>query len=578
MWLKSYLIVTGIGAFIALTMPSIVVIASFLIIPGIILGIMPTAFMYGVAFAVFRMLLGSYFSGVPLNLLSAVGTLALFWVIPQPGLMAARNWLASLKEPDVLTTAPIELKGNILITRPDHRCDQLCVALLKTPDVTSVSISSRNGRFHTYRIAAKSVSDKLVKPIGYGLLEETKYVARDPLAGQRALEAEWNLMLSEGKALVAGDDKPEPHFTITIEDGFVAKIDRRRKRSLAWSLKPSTPQRTAMTISNANGQVLLRQSILWNFTPTAPLVVGTSGGINNFEFGWQRERLGDGKKWATVPVIQLLLDHTNIARGVNMQAAEAKAREELERALNDPLRPAGDPAFSLANQWMASFQANDRPLGESDRKLLARIYADSRVASSDGSWAMIARVNDDALDLRRSAARRYLAASDKKEARYWINTLEGLPTGAFAKPLPEENEILADPAVSRYAWGLIKRQSDRGVDAVPDLLRLLREYSTYDPGQYGFGDLTESINAVRNGFRRIGSAASFARPEIEQLLASPGLGRRYKNGKGDWDTLLVVLGRPVETLSKPENLSGTDASYRERLAQRAAKPYDPRTD
>ncbi|TIM24448.1 MAG: hypothetical protein E5Y74_01880 [Mesorhizobium sp.] len=235
--------------------------------------------------------------------------------------------------------------------------------------------------------------------------------------------------------------------------------------------------------------------------------------------------------------------------------------------------------FALANQWMDSFRANDQPLGESDRRLLVRVLEDPRVRSPDGLWAIIKQVDGDSADLRRLAARRYLAATDKKEARHWINALAGLPVGAYTDPLPEERAILADPEVSRFATGLIKRQGDRGVDAVPDLLRLLREYSVYDPGKYGFSDLTAATDAVRSGFRRIGPAAFFARPGIEQLLASPGLKYRYKTlGQEEWDTLLVVLGKPVETLTKPENRSGTDARYRERVAQRAAKPYDPRRD
>jgi hypothetical protein len=578
MWLKTYLIVTGVGAFVALSMPSMVVIGMFLIIPGLILGIMPTAFLYGVAFALLRLLLGNFLSGVPLNLLSGLATLALFWAIPQPGLISARAWLAGLKEPDIPASAPIVLKGDILVVRPfERRCDALCAALLKTPGVTSVRIAAPNAT-STYRIAPNSTPGERAKPIGYGLLEKTKYVASDPLAGQRALEAEWNLMLAGDKALLVSGDRPEPDFSISIEDGPAVEGARHRGAQ-DWSFGPSTPQRKALTITDAEGEVLLRQSILSIFVPSAPLLVGTSGGIENFRFGWQKRRLGDGKMWAEVPVDRLLLDHTNVARGVDMEAAKAKTREELARALDDPLRPPGDPAFLLANQWMASFQASDQPLGDSDRRLLGRIFEDPRVESADGSWAVIARVRDEAADLRRFAASRYLSASDKKRQRGWVNVLAGLPEGAYATLLPEERQILADPAMSHYATGLIKRQGDRGVEAVPDLLRLLREYSVYDPGKYGFSDLTEGVNAVRSGFRRIGAAAAFARPEIEQLLASPGLDYRYKQlGRQDWDTLLVVLGRPVETLFKPENLSGTDARYRERLAQRAAKPYDPRRD
>lgn len=578
MWLKTYLIITGLGAFVALAVPSLVVIGMFLIIPGLVLGVMPTAFLYGVVFALVRLLLGNLVSGVPLNILSGVATLALFWAIPQPGLASARAWLASLKEPDILASAPIALKGDILVTRPfEGGCDALCAALLKTQGVTSVRIRARDGA-STFRIAPNTAAGTRAKAIGYGLLEKTKYVASDPLAGQRGLEAEWNLMLSEGKALLVGDDRPTPDFSISIEDGPAVE-GRNQRASLDWSLKPSTPQRKALTVTDAGGRVLLRQSILSLFLPSAPLTIGGSGGIENFRFGWQRRRVGDGKMWAEVPVETLLLAHTNISRGVDMEAANAKTREKLSRALDDPLKPTGDPAFSLANQWMDSFRAKDGPLGDSDRKLLARIFEDPRVQDPDGAWAIIARVDDDATDLRRSAARRYLAASDKKKARGWVNVLAGLPTGRFATQLAEEREILADPATSHFATGLIKRQGDRGVDAVPDLLRLLREYSLHDPGKYGFSDLTEGVNAARSGFRQIGPDASFARSEIEQLLASPGLDYRYKQlGRQEWDILLVVLGRPVETLTKPQNLSGTDARYRERILQRASKPYDPRRD
>ena len=580
MWLKTYLIITGIGAFVALTMPSLVIIGTFLIIPGLILVAMPTAFMFGVAFALFRLLLGSFVSGVPLNVMAGAATLALFWTIPQPGLIWARGMLASLKEPDIQASASIALKGDILLARPfEGRCDALCAALLKTQGVTSVRVQTPRDHLITYRIVPDSTAGKRSTVIGHGLLEERRYDASDPLAPQRALEAEWNLMLSEGKALLESDDAPEPNFTIAIEDGPAVPDAKPRTGRVDWSLKPSTPYSRALTITDAGEQVLLRQTVLSIYAPAAPLTIGTSGGIENFRFGWARQRLGDGKMYAEVPVNRLLLDHTSVSRGVDMDVAKTRAREELARALEDPRKPAGDPAFALANQWMASFRANDQPLGESDRRLLVRILEDSRVRSSDGLWAIIKQVNGDSADLRRLAARRYLAATDKKEARSWINALAGLPEGAYADPLPEEREILADPAVSRFATGLIKRQGDRGVDAVPDLLRLLREYSVYDPGKYGFSDLTAATDAVRSGFRRIGPAASFARPEIEQLLASPGLEYRYKTlGQDEWDTLLVVLGKPVETLTKPKNLGGTDARYRERVAQRASKPYDAHRD
>lgn len=45
-------------------------------------------------------------------------------------------------------------------------------------------------------------------------------------------------------------------------------------------------------------------------------------------------------------------------------------------------------------------------IADSDRKLLPRIFEDTRVEAPDGAGAIIACVDDDATDLRQSAARR----------------------------------------------------------------------------------------------------------------------------------------------------------------------------
>ena len=585
MWLKTYLIVTGIGAFLALAAPGLVVMGTFLFaIPGLVLAVMPTAFMYGVVVALFRLLLENYLSGVPLNLLSGAATLALFWAIPQPGLASAKAVLASVRQPDVAPDAPLALEGDILITRSfQSDCDSLCAALLKTPGVTSVRLQTQHHGSHTYQIVPDTTPGERATATGHGLLEEprpagSRALSRDPLAQRRALEAEWNLMLSGGKALLRSDDAPAPDFTIAIEDGPALADGIRASGHVDWSLSPSDPQHHTLTISDGAERVLLRQSVLWVFAPLAPLLIGPSGGTDNFRFGWAHKRLGDGKASSELPLDQLLLSHTDIARGVDMQAAETRTREELARALDDPRRPASDPAFALANQWMDSFRARDRSFDEDDRRLLVRILDDPRVQSPVGVWEVMKRIDDDAADLRRAAARRFLAASKKKEARDWINALAGRPAGSYAVLLPEERAILSDPAVSMYATGLIRRLGDGGVDAVPDLLRLLREYSVHDAGKYGFSDLTEGVSEVRAGFRRTGPAASFARRDIEALLATPGLDRRYRRDQEEWDTLLVVLGKPVGTLTKPETLGGTEAKYRERVAQRAARPYDPSRD
>jgi hypothetical protein len=581
MTLKTYLLITGIGAFVALAFPPLVIIGYFmLLVPGVILSAMPTAFLYGVVFAVSRYLLAAVLSGMALNVAAVVVTALVMLAIPQPVALATKARLAALRQEKVLPPAPIPLAGHILLRRGwEHNCDALCVALLKTPGVLAVTLESSIRKPATYRLVDAAAPGESIKPTGFGLSPGGRGKADDPFAGARALEAEWNLMLSDrGLKLVAEPARVMPDMAIHITDGPVSRDSLANQRRSKWSLRAAPARRKALEIFDRQGRALLRQELLSAYVPSAPLSISGNGGIENFRFEWNKQRLGDGKESDVIPVDALLLEHTTIARGVDQAAATERTRAGIAAALADPARPAGDAAFNLANQWMESLRAAKDPLSAEDRGLLVRILEDRRVTRADGLSAAVKRLADPAEDLRRLAVQRYLDAPDPKEARYWLAPWDALPPGAFAASLPEEREVLAAPQTAMYAGGLIRRQADRGVEAVPDLLRLLRAFSAYDPGKYGYSDLTSAMEAVRDALRAIGPAAAPARAEIETLLATPGLARRYENNRQSWDVLLVVLGRPVDTLEKPANLSGTVERYRERVASAAAKPYRPGRD
>lgn len=576
MTLKTYLLITGTGAFIALAFPWLVVLGFFLlVVPGMILSLMPTAFLYGVVFGVSRYLLATMLSGMALNVAAVAMTAAVLMAIPQPVALLTKARLAGLRQEAVLPPAPIRLEGHILLRRSfGHDCDGLCVALLKTPGVLSVTLESRIRKPATFRLVDAAAPGEGIKPTGFGLNPEGKGDAADPFAGARALEAEWNLMLSDrGLKLVAEPARVMPDFTIVIADAPITESKGASARRSKWSLMASIPRRKALEIFDRQGRALLRRELLSAYVPSAPLSISGNGGIENFRFEWGKQRLGDGKEADEIPVNALLLDHTTIARGVDQAAATERTRAAIMAALADPARPAGDAAFNLANQWMESLRASKDPLSAEDRGLLVRILEDRRVTSAEGLGRAVPRLADPAEDLRRLAAQRYLDADNPKDARYWLAPFASLPPGTFAATLPEERAVLARAETAMHAGGLIRRQADRGVEAVPDLLRLLRAFSTHDPGKYGYSDLTSATEAVRDAFRAIGPDAAPARAEIEVLLATPGLARRYENNRKGWDVLLVVLGRPVETLDKPENLSGTVERYRERVAKSAAQPY-----
>ena len=554
MTLKTYLLITGSGAFIALAFPSLVVLGFFLlVVPGLILSLMPTAFLYGVVFGISRYLLAGMLSGVTLNVAAVVAAAAVLLAIPQPVTLMTKARLAGLRQEAILPPAPIRLEGHILLRRSfGHNCDALCVALLKTPGVLSVTLESRIRKPATFRLVDIAAPGESLKPSGFGLSAGGRGSAEDPFAGARALEAEWNLMLSgRGLKLVSEPARVMPDMAIHITDGPVSPDSRANQRRSKWSLRADSVRRKALEIFDRQGRALLRQELLSAYVPSAPLSISGNGGIENFRFAWSKRRLGDGKESDVIPVDELLLGHTTIARGVDQAAAAERTLAGLVAALDDPARPAGDAAFKLANQWMESLRASKAPLSAEDRGLLVRILEDRRVTSAEGLGRAVSRLADPAEDLRRLAARRYLDADNPKDARYWLAPFDALPPGAFAAPLPEERAVLAAPEAAIHAGALIRRQADRGTEAVPDLVRLLRAFSTHDPGKYGYSDLTSATEAVRDAFRAIGPAAAPARAEIEALLATPGLARRYANNRKGWDVLLVVLGRPSTRSTSP---------------------------
>src|SRR6476619_7476527 len=111
-----YLLITGIGAMIALAMPWLVVVGLILLIlPGIILGLMPTAFMWGLGFAipwyVLRPAMGDYPAIVPALLIST----ALFWFAPLSSMSQSKARLAHTIRPEILPTAKIRLAGHIRV-------------------------------------------------------------------------------------------------------------------------------------------------------------------------------------------------------------------------------------------------------------------------------------------------------------------------------------------------------------------------------------------------------------------------------------------------------------------------------
>ena len=104
--LKLYLVFTGIGAAVSLLMPSLVVAGMFLILPGLILASMPTAFLWGCIFAAVWFPLHHALGDAPAAAVALAITAALVWFAPQPSRALSAARLAATVHPDVLPAPP----------------------------------------------------------------------------------------------------------------------------------------------------------------------------------------------------------------------------------------------------------------------------------------------------------------------------------------------------------------------------------------------------------------------------------------------------------------------------------------
>src|SRR5690242_15869479 len=112
-----YLLVTGGLAFVALAAPWLVIVGLItLILPGLILGFAPTAFLWGLGFAIpwygLRNLMSDHLAIAPAAAIAA----AFFWLVPQAGIAQSKARLAHSIKPEVIPADRVRLSGDILVS------------------------------------------------------------------------------------------------------------------------------------------------------------------------------------------------------------------------------------------------------------------------------------------------------------------------------------------------------------------------------------------------------------------------------------------------------------------------------
>ena len=333
-YIALYLGVTGVPAVVALLFPGLVMLGMYLlVVPGLILGAAPTAFLWGCVFAAFWVAVKTPLGDTVLAALAAgLLTGVSLYAVTQPFRIAGNALYRETLLPDVNPPSRIAMTGDVRIDVPLPRwdnvnkrgrrgqrgfaCDNLCLARLFTPGVKSVTINRSGGMIHTDAGAGGQAFDPEARTYWLtpkaecadgGLrsdLEGRRGLFRGPVEEGRALAARWELWLANAVCL-------QRSAAIGRHDIL---IRHRRERAAArwrqnWSLVARVSKREEIEVQDASGAVLLRRLQLSVFMPSRLLAIGFEGGPDSMRAGWSGETLTNGGN--VEAMLGLLEEHTN---------------------------------------------------------------------------------------------------------------------------------------------------------------------------------------------------------------------------------------------------------------------------
>jgi hypothetical protein len=605
-FLKWYLVITGVLALVALAAPDLVIIGLFLLLlPGLILGASPTAFLWGCIYALFWVAIRTFVDKKTATLLAFPATALLLWGIPQPSRIIANNNIERYKLENITPEKPVRVVGNVRIDsespgwdnknekllgfRP-FACDNRCVALLFEPGVTSVTINKvddisfdqlRSGASpldklaRTYRLQPKAQcgADALIPDLegNIGYFGKT-------MEDNRAFSADWAARLTSDVCLVGS--APLKTYDMLLRSGDWRSEPDVSHRDQSWSLGSRVLTGDYAEIRNRKGDILFRSFAPGTSALAVPFFINFDGGGRS-SFEWGRTSIPKRSYEGGYPD-KKLEDILDVSRTVDMARLLQNVRQTMKQTLADSIQPADNPAFNTIESYLHLLEKSSAT--EDDASIIAALIADPRLDDLDGAWELPKIFSATQLEALRPAIVRKLLSvpADRQiEPTRLGAAFYDWPEGAFAKTDPDTLALLSDPAKRRRATGLIARQSDQGAASVPLLINILtyhvdarRQFDNDNPAlsqaeKYnGFAAHGNVINAVLNGLCRLGPKAGSALPTLMTLENSGRLKRddREVISRREWDRTLARLGKPVASFRKPKDLSGDDESYRRNIA------------
>ena len=585
MSVRTVLWASGLLTLIAVGIPQSVTLGLYLlVVPGFILALAPTVFLYTATFVIVRRLL-PITHAVALNIVAAFIAVGLGVLVALPVSVAGRWAFHRAATGDVAARDRVVIGGDVLLNnnltptqniagKSSVPCDALCAALLDTPGVGTVTIAGTNSSGDpvtptSYRLVPKgqAVSNGMAptspekiweylpgRPVfGSQRTYEAEMAMREAYkAQQNAIIARWGMRLASEVTLVM---VPSPaHHDLTITIAYPIK-----QGSHAVTVKQAE-------VRDREGRVLLRRQHVTAAVVFAPLLLMPYDMPNSTKWGMARSEIETSDRLGDIKPIAILFDETTLSRPSELADAAASMRDRLAAALMQP----GEPAdLSLAGPWLATI--NWHSITDGDIELLGKLIADARVIDLPHLYENAGTSIH--AELRGAIVARMLNPATSPQLRKRLDVLlRFMPPGTFAVSTSDEMALLRDQPLRLNAPGLVQRLADQGKAGVPELVRILQEDASVEP----WGRREGIVKAIRRAVTRLGPDAAPALPAVIELFDQPDPPLAHlSNEMDEWRVAMVLMGRPIEDVPfSPIHTAEQTARLRSQLMRSAEHARD----
>jgi hypothetical protein len=599
-WFLVAVIISGMLSALIIAVPKVLTIAFLLfLLPGIFLSLMPTTFLWLVSFGGFWFISKYYSpSQKPLVISFCIGLFIVFG-IPLTHRLVATAQLAPFVEADIVPTQPFAIAGNIRLDFLDSEngnnaddsvaCGSECIKLLFLDGVNSVTVTKGSVQTRLRGISGEPLNATVPMAHVFRIVPSSQCNVEGAITKLYAN--------SNDPASVAMQMRLASGFCIAPSEGGNEAIDvtlsyRRYKIAVPPSALKSVgltgvdnADVTVFKILDANNHIVFSEQRIVTGALGAPLFYTSEGNV--FEgptFTWWRQSIeARGRSVRGLSEIDwtdILAKYTNFKVGTATSTTSQSAVPTqsaaliLRTALSDPSKISNDPAFGAVEIYLKHLSTSNP--SEEDLALVRDLILDKRIEGYPHLGALISKLGPRSQPLIAPLLTRLKAAAPKvdKDFIVEINNLIALfPIGSFATPTPEATPFLQSDELRLLAPGLVKRQADRGPEALPFLLQTLRFHAqsrkaNQDPSKTFINDEAlvhkRLFTAALVGICRLGPQASSALPILKELGQS-GLLSELDIEQEDWHVTLVRLGTPISSITKPSSSGNSLADYQKRI-------------